>query len=499
VSGTITDSGTALPLSGAAVAIYRQTSATSVAFVKSGSTNASGVYMVSGLQTGTYYALASAAGHVIEVYDNMPCTAACTTADILAGTPIAVVAGSVTSGRDFALDPGGSITGMVTNAVTSAPLVNAQVNVYTRVGGSPQFVDATSTNSTGGWTVAGLPTGVYYAFTSTFSANVRYTNEIYNDIACPISCSSTTATSSGTPISVTAGATTSGINFALSPSTSPPGAPSNFGATVSGFVARFSWNPSTTGGLATSYVIQAGLSSGTTIVSIPATGTSIDIPGVPPGTFYVRVRAVNSFGMSVASNEYVLIVNADGSGVLGAPQTFSARMNGGRLTVTWSDPTFGGVAASYVLEVGTAAGQSNLVALPVASRSFTFEPVPPGVYFLRVRSANGAQLSPPSGEAMIVVGNVPSPPEAPRSLTHTLTGSTLTLSWLAPFFGTPTSYILEAGTASGLVDIIVFNTGSTAVTISVSGVPSGTYYVRVRAVNALGTSVASNERIISVP
>jgi predicted nicotinamide N-methyase len=75
----------------------------------------------------------------------------------------------------------------------------------------------------------------------------------------------------------------------------------------------------------------------------------------------------------------------------------------------------------------------------------------------------------------------------------------LTLSWLAPFFGTPTSYILEAGTASGLVDIIVFNTGSTAVTISVSGVPSGTYYVRVRAVNALGTSVASNERIISVP
>jgi hypothetical protein len=136
----------------------------------------------------------------------------------------------------------------------------------------------------------------------------------------------------------------------------------------------------------------------------------------------------------------------------------------------------------------------------VASRSFTFEPVPNGVYFLRVRSRVGAQLSPPSAEVMIVVGGVPSPPEAPRSLVHTLTaGSTVTLTWLAPFFGTPTSYVLEAGTASGLSDIVVFNTGSTALTLSFPGVPPGTYYVRVRAVNALGASVASNERVIVVP
>jgi hypothetical protein len=100
---------------------------------------------------------------------------------------------------------------------------------------------------------------------------------------------------------------------------------------------------------------------------------------------------------------------------------------------------------------------------------------------------------------MIVVGNVPSPPEAPRNLFHSLTGSTVTLTWQAPYFGSPISYIIEAGTASGLADIVVFNTGNTGLTIAFSGVPSGTYFVRVRAVNALGASVASNERVIFVP
>lgn len=54
-------------------------------------------------------------------------------------------------------------------------------------------------------------------------------------------------------------------------------------------------------------------------------------------------------------------------------------------------------------------------------------------------------------------------------------------------------------TRGSLANLKVANTGSTALTVTFTGVPSGTYYVRVRAVNALGGSVASNERVVVVP
>ena len=61
-----------------------------------------------------------------------------------------------------------------------------------------------------------------------------------------------------------------------------------------------------------------------------------------------------------------------------------------------------------------------------------------------------------------------------------------TFRWAAPFIGTPTSYLLEAGTGIGLSNIVAFNTGSPETTFTIGGVPPGTYYVRLRAVNAVG-------------
>jgi hypothetical protein len=151
------------------------------------------------------------------------------------------------------------------------------------------------------------------------------------------------------------------------------------------------------------------------------------------------------------------------------------------------------------VEAGSATGLANIAALPVSGRSFTFSPVPNGFYFLRIRTRVGTRLSAPSNETMLVIGNVPSPPGPPNFTSVQVSGATVTLNWVAPSSGAPTSYIVEAGSATGLSNLAVANTGSSATSVSFGGVPSGTYYVRIRAVNALGASVVSNERTVVVP
>lgn len=89
-------------------------------------------------------------------------------------------------------------------------------------------------------------------------------------------------------------------------------------------------------------------------------------------------------------------------------------------------------------------------------------------------------------------------PTAPANLAFTVSGSTVIFTWSAPSPGNATSYVLEAGTASGQSNIVSFNTGSTATTLTVTAVPNGTFFVRVRARNADGASSASNEVIILI-
>src|SRR5262249_4936980 len=85
-------------------------------------------------------------------------------------------------------------------------------------------------------------------------------------------------------------------------------------------------------------------------------------------------------------------------------------------------------------------------------------------------------------------------PNAPTAFNASASGSVVTLNWTAPATGDPpTSYVIEAGSASGRIDIAVFDTGSNATSLAVFNVPAGTYFVRVRAVNSAGASPASNE------
>jgi hypothetical protein len=46
----------------------------------------------------------------------------------------------------------------------------------------------------------------------------------------------------------------------------------------------------------------------TNIAVIPVSGTSFSTGGVPPGVYFVRVRAVNDIGVSPPSSEFILVV-----------------------------------------------------------------------------------------------------------------------------------------------------------------------------------------------
>jgi hypothetical protein len=93
----------------------------------------------------------------------------------------------------------------------------------------------------------------------------------------------------------------------------------------------------------------------------------------------------------------------------------------------------------------------------------------------------------------------PQPPGAPGNLQASSSGSSVLLSWAAPVTGDPpTSYTIEAGSAPGASDLANFPTGNTALSFAAAGVPNGTYHLRVRASNSIGTSSPSNEVTLTV-
>jgi hypothetical protein len=91
-------------------------------------------------------------------------------------------------------------------------------------------------------------------------------------------------------------------------------------------------------------------------------------------------------------------------------------------------------------------------------------------------------------------------PLAPRLEEASVAGSRVNLSWTLPTASNGVSrWQVEAGSAPGATDLALFDVSATPMALSVSGVPAGRYYVRVRAVNVTGIGASSNEIVVVVP
>ena len=92
--------------------------------------------------------------------------------------------------------------------------------------------------------------------------------------------------------------------------TQPPLAVTGLVATVSGATVGLSWTATTPAASVTRYLLEAGTAPGLANIATFDTGlqTSFSASAVPPGTYYVRVRAANHAGVSAPSNEVVVQV-----------------------------------------------------------------------------------------------------------------------------------------------------------------------------------------------
>lgn len=79
-------------------------------------------------------------------------------------------------------------------------------------------------------------------------------------------------------------------------------------ASVAGRTVHIEWQAPSLGWAATSYLLDAGTAPGlSNIGTLPLNGTTFDA-AVPPGRYYVRIRAVNAYGASVPGDEVILVV-----------------------------------------------------------------------------------------------------------------------------------------------------------------------------------------------
>ncbi len=163
---------------------------------------------------------------------------------------------------NFALSPGGSISGTVTDTgAGGAPVAGFGILVFNS---AAVLVKNVTTDASGNYTVNGLPNGDYFVRTNPGAAQ-NYVVQMYNGITFD-------GVPTGTPVTVTVGTTHTGVNFALVS-----------GGSLSGSVKAEGTN-APLGGV----VVAVHLPSGRLLraVTTDALGR-VTLSGLPAGTYYV--------------------------------------------------------------------------------------------------------------------------------------------------------------------------------------------------------------------
>jgi hypothetical protein len=246
----------------------------------------------------------------------------------------------------------------------------------------------------------------------------------------------------------------------------------------------------------TGYLVEAGTSPGTTLVSLPLGNVLALGVTAPSGVYYVRVRALFGATPGPPSDEIQVLVNVTPPA---APENLTAAVAHLAVTFSWAIAAGTPSVNQWQLQAGSAPGLSDLavVSLPGSLRTFTASAPVAGTYYIRMVALNGAGAGPPSAELAVVTGpGICDLPRTPTGLAAIAGDGGVRLRWDSPAAPFPAGYLLAAGFAPGASDVGVFTlpTRNSLATFA----PAGTYYVRLAAFNVCGSTPNSPDLVFTV-
>lgn len=185
------------------------------------------------------------------------------------------------------------------------------------------------------------------------------------------------------------------------------------------------------------------------------------------------------------------------------PVGFTAQTTAAGTALSWFPPVAQGLTG-YRLDVGTASGAANVASLPLsaATRSQALPANVSGTFFFRLVALYADGTSGASGEVRVTLGGGggggTAPPTAPTNVTAVTSGTSLVLSWDPPADPSVSTVVADVGTASGVANLAVAASLGKFGPFVVPNAPTGTFYLRLRAVGTGGTSGYSTEARVTV-
>jgi hypothetical protein len=173
-----------------------------------------------------------------------------------------------------------------------------------------------------------------------------------------------------------------------------------------------------------------------------------------------------------------------------------------------------GSPRGYRVEVGTQYGETSFSAMtPDESIAFDMSEMPASQYFVRIRPVFDRVYGQRSEELIITPeGKIPAAdpvpatgsagqcvaaPRAPRQFSGTARGSAVTLNWQRGAGETPAGFVLQAGSAPGLQDVLVAQFEANAVGVHANA-SNAAYALRLAATNTCGASLWGAETMLYV-